>query len=107
MAVATNGTDSEVVYRTRHDRDDGPVSEAIVKALAAVENVEPTDLDVRLYDSVDPEALDRLYETAAERSERLEVSFTIGGYVVVVTGVGDILVSESSEPRTEQGRPSS
>lgn len=93
MAVATDDADSEVLYRVRHDRDrDGPLSESIVKALAVVENVEPDELGARLYDSVDPEALDQVYGTAAERSERLRLAFTIDGYEVVVSDDGDLLV---------------
>lgn len=95
MAISTNDGNPTVLYRTRHDRDcDGPVSEAIVRGLAAVESVEPDELDVRLYDEVDPEALDRLYGTAAERSDRLRLSFDVGGYEVVLTGDGDLLVCE-------------
>lgn len=93
MAAATNERNAAVLYRARHDRDrDGPVSEAIVRALAAVESVEPDELDVRLYDEMDPEALDRLYGTAAERSDQLRLSFDVAGYEVVLTGDGDLLV---------------
>lgn len=95
MAVATNDADSEVLYRAHHDRDrDGPISECIVKALAAVENIEPDELGARLYDSVDPEALDSVYGTAAERSERLRLAFTIGDYEVVISDDGNVLVRE-------------
>jgi hypothetical protein len=95
MAVATNDADPEVLYRARHDRDqDGPISERIVEALATVENVEPDELGARLYDSVDPEALDSVYGTAAERSERLRLAFTIGDYEVVVSDDGCVLVRE-------------
>lgn len=98
MAVATNSADSEILYRARHDRErDGPISETIVEALAAVENVEPNELGARLYDSLDPEALDCLYGTAAERSERLQVTFTVAGYEVVVSDDGDFLVREERD----------
>lgn len=97
MAAATNERNTAVLYRARHDHDrDGPVSEAIVRALAAVESVEPDELDVRLYDEMDPEALDRLYGTAAERSDQLHLSFDVAGYEVVLTGDGDLLVCERS-----------
>lgn len=98
MAVASSDADSEVLFRARHDRDsDGPISETIVEALAAVENVEPDELGTRLYDSFDPEALDRLYGSAAERSEELRVAFTIGGYEVLITDDGDFLVRGSGD----------
>lgn len=98
MAVATNDADSEILYRARHDSTrDGPLSETIVEALAAVENVEPDELDARLYDSLDPEALDALYRTAAERSERLRLAFTIGEYEVVVADDGEFFVRERGD----------
>ena len=98
MAVTTNDTGSAVLYRARHERNcDETLSDSIVEALAAVENVEPYELDVRLYDSLDPEALDRLYETTAEGSERLRLAFTVGGYEVVVTDDDQILVRAESE----------
>lgn len=98
MAVALNDADSEILYRARHDQArDGPISETIVRALAAVENVEPEELGTRLYDSVDPEALDCLYGTAAERSEHLRLAFTVGKYEVVVTDDGNCLVRERSD----------
>ena len=98
MAVASNDADSEILYRARHDQTrDGPISETIVRALAAVENVEPDELGTRLYDSVDPEALDRLYGTAVERSEQFRVAFTVDGYEVVVADDGDCLVRERSD----------
>lgn len=91
MAVATN--DAEL-YRTEHDPDDGPVTDAVVEALAAVENVEPEDLDLRLYDSVDGDAVERLYETTADRDEHLRVAFTIDTYEVVVDSSGLVVVCE-------------
>jgi hypothetical protein len=98
MAVASNDADSEILYRARHDQTcEGPISETIVRALAAVENVEPDELGTRLYDSVDPEALDCLYGTAVERSERFRLAFTVGGYEVIVADGGDCLVRERSD----------
>lgn len=95
MAVTANDTGSTVLYRARHDRDrDESLSERIVAALAAVENVEPHEFDPPLYDSLDPEALDRLYGAAAERSGGLRLAFTVAGYEVVVTDDGHVLVRE-------------
>ena len=97
MAVTTNDTGSAVLYRARHDRGcDETLSESIVRALAAVENVEPHELGLRLYDSLDPEALDRLYETTAERPERLRLAFTVAEYEVAVTD-DQVLVRAESE----------
>jgi hypothetical protein len=101
MAVATN--DAEL-HRTEHDRDrDGPITDAVVEALAAVEGVEPENLDLRLYDSIDGDAVERLYEITADRGERLRLAFTVGEYEVVVDNRGYVAVrepdGEGREPR--------
>lgn len=93
MAVATNDAESETLYRAEHDRArDGPITDAVVEALAAVENVEPERLELRLYDSIDGDAIERLYETTAERGERLRIAFTVDVYEVVVDNDGYVLV---------------
>ncbi|WP_137284127.1 HalOD1 output domain-containing protein [Halorussus salinisoli] len=109
MSVATNDANSEILYRTYHDRNrDGPISDAVVEALAVVENVEPEDLDVRLYDSVDGDALDSLYRTTAERSERLSVTFTIAAYEVEVADDGQVVVRERADDwKQDCGNPAS
>jgi hypothetical protein len=100
MAVATRDANSEILYRTEYDRDrDGSISSAVVEALAAVENVEPENLDVRLYDSVESDALDELYRATAERAEHLRVAFTLGSYEVVLEDGGQIVVRSRSDAR--------
>lgn len=95
MAVAT---DDRELYRAEHDRDgDRPITDAVVEALAAVEGVDPAALDLRLYDSVDGDAVERLYETTADRDERLRVAFTIDAYEVVVDSDGYVAVRERSD----------
>lgn len=105
MAVANEDADSEILYRARHDRGrDESISDAVARALAAVENVEPEDLELRLYDSVDADALDCLCETTAERPERLRVAFTIGEYEVLVEDGGRLLVRERGDWATRHRR---
>lgn len=105
MATTTKNTTTEPLYRVTHDRDrDGPLSDAVVEALAAVENVEPDELDLRLYDSVDGDALDRLYEVTAERSERLRVTFSIGDYEVTVQDDGLLEVRDRTDATVRDGR---
>ncbi|MFC4437890.1 MULTISPECIES: HalOD1 output domain-containing protein [Natrialbaceae] len=58
-------SDSNDQRRIEHQYDtDTPPSTAIVQAIAAIEDVDPTDfqtdLGIRLYDHIDPEALNRL-----------------------------------------------
>jgi hypothetical protein len=57
-------------------------SVAVMEALAAIRHCEPTELEP-LYSSVDPDALDRLVESA---SDGLHVRMHIDGFQVVVTG---------------------
>jgi hypothetical protein len=102
MAVATNDASSKILYRTAYDRDrDESISDTVVEALAAVENVEPEHLDVRLYDSIDSDALDELYQTTAERPERLRVAFTIGTYEVTVADNGQVVVRQREDGRNQ------
>ena len=105
MATTSKNTSAEPLYRAKHDRDrDGPLSDAVVEALAAVENVEPDELDLRLYDSVDGDALDRLYAVSAERAERLHVTFTVADYEVTVHADGRLAVRERADGPTPRSR---
>ena len=65
-------------------------STTVISALAAAENVNPIDLDVTLYDVIDPDALDALF--ASDLEEGIVVEFTIGGYTVTVKGADHVLV---------------
>lgn len=57
---------------------------AVIDAVAAVTGTRPTDLPP-LYDAVDPEALDRLFESFDRRSsETLRVEFSYHDLTVVV-----------------------
>ncbi|QZY00624.1 HalOD1 output domain-containing protein [Halobaculum rubrum] len=78
------------------ERDDVPVGTArapssrIIDRVAAAEGTEPADLHARLYDVVDPEALDRVVERS---SPGLTVAFRFNGYRVRVGGDGAVTVS--------------
>lgn len=65
-------------------------STTVVSALAAAENVNPIDLDVTLYDVIDPDALDALF--ANDIKESIVVEFGIGRYMVTVKGADHVLV---------------
>ena len=70
-----------------------PTSIAVVRAIAAVENVDPIDLDFTLYEYVDPQALDQL--TGRESADDTEVTFTANGYRVRVHDTGEITLRET------------
>jgi hypothetical protein len=59
--------------RVQNDRP----TDAVVQAVATVEGVEPVDLDVPLFSVVDPDALDRLFESP---SDDLAVTFRYHGH---------------------------
>lgn len=81
------------------ETDSIPPSQAIVERVAAREGVDHTDL-VRLYDAIDPEALDRFIETSQETDSTAQIAFSYHGYTVTVSGDGQI--SLSSEAETER-----
>lgn len=72
--------------------DTSSISIDIIRSIAAIENIDPTELDIRLYDYVDPEALDQLIEH--EGTGRTEITFAVRGYYVHVHDTGEITVRE-------------
>jgi len=81
---------STPVHRTVKE---GPVSLAVVEALAEAKDVSPVEVERPLYDAVDPDAIDRLFENGIDGGR---VVFTASGYEVTVTGHGDIYVRETA-----------
>ncbi|KAB1185316.1 MULTISPECIES: HalOD1 output domain-containing protein [Haloferax] len=59
---------------------DHSVSEAVLAAIAEAEGVDVKALDTPLYESISPEALDKLF-----RNSPVEVTFRYMGYIVTVT----------------------
>lgn len=75
---------------------EGTPTEAVVDALAAATGVDPESLPP-LYESIDPEVLDRLFRgrnTAADATTML--GFTVDGWYVVVRGDGRISVCDAA-----------
>lgn len=81
-------------HRARYDWA-SPVSltTAIVEILAEVEDVDSRDVG-RLYEAIDPEALDVLFHPSpiAEARREGQVSFVVDEHRVTVHGTGDIEV---------------
>jgi hypothetical protein len=61
---------------------DGSVSDAVVRALADSKDTDPLDLDVRLYDVIDPDALDAMFQSGQATDRR--ISFSVADRRVVV-----------------------
>ncbi|WP_436926938.1 HalOD1 output domain-containing protein [Halosimplex amylolyticum] len=96
MSQATRRMDeTDPGFVTTEITDDQPISQVVVETVATVEGVEPTELSTQLYDSVDPEALDTLYDTANDRDESLRVSFAFHGYEVSIVDGERITVRPS------------
>lgn len=77
-------------YGSRLGEDSPPrPSEAVIEAVAAVEEIQPWDLEPPLYDTLDPDALDSLLTGVSARS-RLE--FDYHGYTVVVEDGGTVII---------------
>jgi hypothetical protein len=75
------------------------LSTFVVHEVAEREGVDPLDLDQRLSDVVDPEALDRLFEPRADgNSDRgLEITFRFCGYRIVVRSPDEIRISRDPD----------
>jgi hypothetical protein len=89
----TSGVDpSPVVHRTGTGSDgDGSVSSVVVEAVAEAAGTSPTDLADPLYEAVDPDALDRLFETGDDTTGG-RVEFSYADYRVTVTVDDDVYV---------------
>lgn len=84
------------VYRPSPDES---TSTAVVRAIADAKGVDPIDLDDRLYDYVDPGALDRLFATAGDSpSWDCRVSFAMAGCRVEVDAARRVVVTPEHGP---------
>lgn len=77
-----------------------PPSIAIVEAIAAIEGVPSNDVEFTLYESVDPEALDTLFEEGTDTTTRdtdVVAEFQINDYTVDVTSDGTLTVNAPAD----------
>lgn len=80
------------VHETRHGFDaETPISATIIDAVAAAAGVDPTDRDLQLYDAVDLDALDALFERRSV-GDRWRFEFGVREYAVVIEGDGRVAV---------------
>ncbi len=71
------------------------VSLAIIQAVATVADVDALSLQPRLYDVIDPDALERLL-CDGKSDSLVEVSFEFGQYLVTVTNDNELVVQSPS-----------
>lgn len=80
-------------HRTRHDfAGERRLSTSVVQAVATALDADPLSLDERLYDVLDPDALDRLFGDDGEATRPRTLSFELAGCSVTVHGDGRIVV---------------
>ena len=84
-----------IVETTTYDRDQ-PLSAVVVEAVADAADADPVELGTRLYDQIDPDALDNLF---ADRHNGMprgggHVTFSLLDYEVTVYSDGHVVVHE-------------
>ncbi|MCU4974475.1 hypothetical protein OB955_17275 [Halobacteria archaeon AArc-m2/3/4] len=75
---------------------DESVSEAVLDAVASITDSDPIELDP-LYYTIDPDALDTLFESRPYNTELprdVQVTFSYVGLQVTVTAAGQIIVED-------------
>lgn len=87
--------DRGLPYRVRLDEvTEESVTIAVIEAIAAVEGVSPVDVDLKLYDYLDLEALDDLFNHASRRGNAMwTMEFSVEGYDVTVRDDGAVTIS--------------
>lgn len=71
------------------------LSERIIRAVADAEGVSPTALDTPLYESIDPEALDRLFRSSDNRhGMTVSAQFEYYGYKLDIHSDGQLTLTE-------------
>lgn len=80
------------------------VSERVIEAVAAAKGVDPLDLGLCLYDVIDPDALDKLFQPTPTGVPRQsgQVSFTLDGCEVTVHSSGEVTVMHEAADDSEQ-----
>ena len=69
------------------------LSLAVAKAIAEAQGISPTDPSFRLYDSVNPEAIDALFRHRQDDAgDAWELSFESGSHTVTVRSDGSVLL---------------
>ncbi|WP_226010826.1 HalOD1 output domain-containing protein [Halomicrobium salinisoli] len=85
-------------YETEYEADsDQSLAVTISEALATVEGTEPWEIDP-LYDVIDFDAVERLFQGDGETQRAMTLTFGVGEWNVHVHGDGTIEVFEAVRP---------
>lgn len=95
MSALIAQRDTVPLCRTQFDTD-GPrrPSTAVIDAVATVADRSPLEVEP-LYETIELEALDRLFEHAGTAGTGIALEFPVDEWVLVVTGDEQVLVFES------------
>ena len=75
------------------------LSTAIADLVARARGADPTGADVRLYDHLDPDAIDDLYDHARRRGgASWRLAFDLGDATVVVRSDGAVQLEDPEQP---------
>lgn len=96
--------DQQSTYYAHHDGDgNARLSTTVVHALADVMDDDVTETEFSLYDTIDPGALNNLFNPAAEMTRTgAHVAFSVCGYRVTVYSSGQIVITP---PADDAARP--
>jgi len=80
---------------------DESISLTVIRAVADAKGVDPVDMDARLNDYVEPDALDRLFASGSGQPHwDGRVSFTMADCRVEISGSGTVVVTPVREDAT-------
>lgn len=81
-------------YYAYHDFESAAkLSTTVIHALADVIGSDVTDTGFQLHDSIDPDALDRIFSNPAEGPSASHLAFTVENYQVTVYSSGQIVIT--------------
>jgi len=75
------------------------ITETVVWAVAEAKDVDPLDIDVPLYDRVDPDALKRILDS---KSFEGRIGFSLAGCDVIVHDDGRVVVTAEADAAPEE-----
>jgi hypothetical protein len=81
------------------------VCDTVLRALADSRGVDPTSLGFRLYDVIEPDALDRLFDSQGDAAGR-RVSFTAADRRVVIDESRTVYVTANQDRPNQHEQPS-
>lgn len=97
---SSNLDTGSTVYTAQHDPEtDGKLSTTVLMALDSVPDIDIEDSEFVVFDYIDLDALDSLFDVA-ETNQTGEVRFTIDNYDVSVMAAGEVIITERNTADT-------